>query len=351
MNENCLMYFNLKGLRMQSTPPKVSIVIPVYNIGEVIIRTLESIQAQTEQSFEVICVNDGSTDNGKTLAVLEACAAKDSRIRVVTQPNTGPAAARSNGLSLARGKFFYACDQDDVLHPQLLEYSLWALEHYHAEFIAFRHQTFYGESPSPQPLPKDFETIPIIVADDSVRQNTPKQYVQAHEIHTDNWIQFSTTALARTYPFLADASLPRPFALLQKAERWVVSQAVLYFYNGGQENSMMHNTISLKKIACQHTEVRLLFDLYTEEREKNDPIGLWAHQRKWYIIKFLKITFNMIRRGKSLSREERDLRLRAFTDILYEFFIEKKISFRDVSFRHKIAYLWLLFRFKFLKRT
>lgn len=346
------MYFNLKRRHMHHQPPKVSIVIPVYNIGEVIIRTLESIQAQTEQSFEVICVNDGSTDDGKTLAVLEACAAKDSRIRVVTQPNAGPSAARTNGLSLARGKFFYACDQDDILHPQLLEYSLWALEHYHAEFIAFQYQTFYGTPPSPQPLPKDFETIPVLIADDSVRQNTPKQYVQAHEFHTDCWIQFSTTALAQTYLFLAETSLPRPFTLIQRANRWIISRAILYFYNGGQEDSMMHKPVSLETIYSQHIGFRNLFDLYAEEREKNDPIGLWAHQRQWYIIKILKITLNWIRRrGKSLSREERDLRLRAFTDILYEFFIEKKISFRDVSFRHKIAYLWLLFRFKFLKRT
>lgn len=337
---------------MQSTPPKVSIVIPVYNIGEVIIRTLESIQAQTEQSFEVICVNDGSTDNGKTLAVLEACAAKDSRIRVVTQPNAGGCAARDRGLSLARGKFFYACDQDDILHPQLLEYSLWALEHYHAEFIAFKYQTFHGESPLPNPLPKDFETIPAIIADDSARQNTPKLYVKAHEIQPDTWIQVSTTALARTCPFTPETSLPRPFTLIQRANRWVVSQAILYFYNGGHLDSMTHKPIPIEMIYSQRFELRNLFDLYAEEREKNDPIGLWAHQRKWYIIKFLKITFNWIRRrGKSLSREERDLRLRAFTDILYEFFIEKKISFRDVSFRHKIAYLWLLFRFKFLKRT
>jgi glycosyltransferase EpsJ len=93
--------------------PKVSVVIPVYNVEEYIQKCLDSLINQTLQDIEIICVNDGSTDN--SLKVLEEHAAKDQRIKVINQENVGVSQARNNGLKLVTGEFIGFCDPDDYL--------------------------------------------------------------------------------------------------------------------------------------------------------------------------------------------------------------------------------------------
>lgn len=111
--------------------PIVSIIVPLYNKRRVISRTLESVLAQSLQSFEIIVVDDGSTDGGG-----EVAAAADPRIVVVRQPNSGPGAARNRGLAMSRGEFVTFLDADDEWLPGLLETAVRALEE-HPECGAF----------------------------------------------------------------------------------------------------------------------------------------------------------------------------------------------------------------------
>lgn len=335
-------------MNTQILTPKVSVIIPVYNIGEVVAQMLDSILVQTEQSFEVICINDGSTDNGKTLSVLEAYAHKDSRIHVITRTNAGPGATRDYGLSLARAPFCYVCDQDDILHPQLFEYCLWALEQYDAEFIAFRWAAFTSNNfPKIERLPENFKQIPILIADEKTRQNAPAQYVKAHEIHVDHWVHFSTTTLARQYSF--SQSIVRPWAIIQMSSRWLVSEATLYFYNVNQVGSMSRSKISEKTIQRFHEQYSILYELYAKERIDGDPVGLWVFINQ-HVAMVLKQIYNRIRRSKDLGKTIRTRQYQALTNMLYDFFFIKEFSFRAVRIQHKLAYLWLILRFKVLAR-
>ncbi len=97
----------------------ISIIIPCYNVGKFLSETLESILAQTFRDFEVICVNDGSTDN--TYEVIEYYCKKDSRIQYIMQPNSGVSSARNSGLSKAYGDFICFIDGDDTVEPDFLE--------------------------------------------------------------------------------------------------------------------------------------------------------------------------------------------------------------------------------------
>ncbi len=96
--------------------PKVSIVIPTYNHAREIGRCLESIFKQTFQNFEIVVVNDGSTDN--TLGVLEKY--KD-RIKIINQENKGASVARNRGAKEVRGEHLLFCDADLILKPKMLE--------------------------------------------------------------------------------------------------------------------------------------------------------------------------------------------------------------------------------------
>lgn len=92
--------------------PFVSVIVPVYNVEKYLRECLDSICGQTLRNIEIICVNDGSTDG--SLAILEEYASRDSRMRIISQENRGLSAARNAGLSVARGKYIYFMDSDDV---------------------------------------------------------------------------------------------------------------------------------------------------------------------------------------------------------------------------------------------
>ena len=99
--------------------PKVSIVIPVYNAHDYLDERFNSLLSQTLSDLEIICVNDGSTDDSE--AIIETFAASDPRIRLVSQENAGPAAARNRGLSLVQGEYVVFFDSDDSCDKDLLK--------------------------------------------------------------------------------------------------------------------------------------------------------------------------------------------------------------------------------------
>lgn len=97
--------------------PLVSIIVPAYNCGNYLPETLDSVLAQTYTNWEVIIINDGSTDD--TVAVLSPFL-NDSRITLVNQANTGVSTARNNGIKLAKGEYITFLDADDVWLPNNL---------------------------------------------------------------------------------------------------------------------------------------------------------------------------------------------------------------------------------------
>jgi glycosyltransferase involved in cell wall biosynthesis len=96
--------------------PLVSVVIPTYNAPALLLETLATVLAQTFADFEVVVIDDGSTDD--TLARLAAVG--DPRLRVLTQPNQGIGRARNRGLREARGRYVAFLDHDDLWDPQKL---------------------------------------------------------------------------------------------------------------------------------------------------------------------------------------------------------------------------------------
>ena len=97
----------------------ISLIIPVYNIERYLRECLNSITNQTFKDFEVICVNDGSTDS--SLNILEEYSKQDSRFKIINQENKGAGAARNNGLKHALGEYIQFLDSDDVFESTMLE--------------------------------------------------------------------------------------------------------------------------------------------------------------------------------------------------------------------------------------
>lgn len=99
--------------------PKISVIIPVYNVEKYLPECIDSILNQTFQDFEIICVDDGSTD--RSLDILQDYKRKDDRFVILQQRHAGAGAARNHGLKLAEGKYIQFLDSDDYFEPTLLE--------------------------------------------------------------------------------------------------------------------------------------------------------------------------------------------------------------------------------------
>lgn len=111
---------------MNEMRPLISVIMPVYNTGAFLDRSISALLKQTLSQIEIICINDGSQDD--SLARLKAFANQDSRIVIIDQPNQGPGAARNQGLMKARGKYIMFCDSDDWYAPEMCQEMLHAIE-------------------------------------------------------------------------------------------------------------------------------------------------------------------------------------------------------------------------------
>lgn len=99
--------------------PTISIIVPIYNSEKYLNKCLDSILGQTFEDFELILVNDGSTDTSRQIC--EAYREKDQRVTLVNQSNSGAAAARNTGLSAARGTYIGFVDSDDFIAKNMYE--------------------------------------------------------------------------------------------------------------------------------------------------------------------------------------------------------------------------------------
>lgn len=99
---------------------KISVIIPVYNTANYLDMCLDSVIAQTFVDLEILCINDGSTDN--SASILEAYSKYDKRIKVITQENKGLSGARNTGLDIAKGEYIAFVDSDDRISPFMLQH-------------------------------------------------------------------------------------------------------------------------------------------------------------------------------------------------------------------------------------
>ena len=99
--------------------PKVSVIIPVYNVEKYLARCLDSVLGQSFHDIEVLCIDDGSTDSSPE--ILRRYADRDARIRIITQENQGVSAARNAGLDAAKGEWIAFVDSDDEVMPDIWE--------------------------------------------------------------------------------------------------------------------------------------------------------------------------------------------------------------------------------------
>lgn len=218
----------------------ISVIVPVYNAAQYINRCVSSIQAQTYNNFELILVNDGSTDNS-----LERCKElkkKDSRIKVIERKNGGASAARNTGLNLATGEYVVFVDADDFVSNKYLENLYRSVKESRCDIVQCEMESVFKEPEKPNEKVYSINDVEIITVEQALNGRKYKVCV---------WGKIYSSRVFKSYRFPEgtiyedDASYYR---LVYEAEGIAILKECLYFYYMS-DDSVMRNKKKNKSLA------------------------------------------------------------------------------------------------------
>ena len=179
---------SLNNKQNEQSQVKVSVIIPVYNTQEWLRQCLESVLLQDLDSFEIICIDDGSTDS--SLKILHEYASRDQRVRVFSIQNHGIGHARNLALKKAKGEFIYFLDSDDYLEEGALDFLYNKASSLDLDVLYFDSRQFYD----PPELEK---SLPYTLNDP--RYTRPKEYsdiVEGQAFFVKTWQEMTYNASA-----------------------------------------------------------------------------------------------------------------------------------------------------------
>ena len=254
--------------------PSVSITLAAYNVEEFIRESLDCIINQTLKDIEIICIDDGSTDN--TLSILNEYAKKDDRIKVVAKPkNEGLAVARNESLALAKGKYVTFVDGDDLMDLELFKKAYELAEKEKADLVLWDYAVFYNSEDLEVNKNKLSQLGKIVKSSKIALLNRP----------AFTWIKLIKTDLARELNIhfpngLTRQDIPVHWHLITQLENISILPEKLSYYRQ-QPNATTHRTD------------RRLFDIatimYIVEKYLKDA-DIWEK----YKYTFLESQLNML---------------------------------------------------------
>ena len=234
--------------------PFVSVIVPAYNAEMTIEKTIADILAQSYQDFELIIIDDGSTDN--TAERCDKAAAGDQRIRVVHQLNKGMSNARNTGVELAQGSYVTFIDSDDRVEPYYLTYLVMALQRARAD-IACGKVDRVKENYELKPSMSQFH---MEVFD---RKGALQEMLTGKKFGVGAWCRLVSKEWQLQNPFLENSyyeDLSNTYKTYLLADRVAYVDAVLYHYvmRGGSITG--RKTTSLKQCEDYAAAIHLCKD-------------------------------------------------------------------------------------------
>ena len=150
--------------------PFVTVIMPAYNVAPYLREAVESVLAQTYRDWELVIVDDGSTDG--TAAIADECAQLDDRIRLVRQENRGLAGARNTALQAGRGEFFALLDSDDIWDPGFLEAQMEVFARHPETALVSGSARFQGGPRDGEPARPSIPGAPLLTLEQMIADET-----------------------------------------------------------------------------------------------------------------------------------------------------------------------------------
>jgi glycosyltransferase involved in cell wall biosynthesis len=240
--------------------PKVSVVIPTYNNALLLPETLDGVMRQSFRNFELIVVDDGSTD-----ATAQVVKSYEPGIIYCAQANLGPAAARNKGVRLAKGDYVAFCDHDDVWNERHLEMLLGCFSSHPASALAFDNAEYFGEGESEPRLHLKHERIHLFLQG----RVTPEALLWHYPIATMSVVMLKRALFAKL------GGLNERIVALDDLHfylRLAVRAEVRYVDYVGCQKRVTKNNLS-QQVNIKEINVQYLEDLWRHYPEVVNAIG------------------------------------------------------------------------------
>lgn len=286
---------HLTGDPMQ---PKVSVLIPVYNAAKYLPLCLASLSKQTLTEFEIVCLNDGSSDN--SLQILNRAAQNEPRLRVLSQPNQGVAAARNRLLKEATGTYIAFVDADDFIFPTYLEKLYFAAERAQADVSRC---LFYEVEESGFPRVREhchrsfYQSCP---AGDAKRfRGGYEDAVLWGKLFRHNWMQkhnfhFLPDCVAEDFPVVILAYL--------LARTLVLVPEKLYCYRKGVSSAITANSLKMA-IGILENLLSLQQTLQIHGKWNAQTAHEWIRAAVWGVCRFRKFPHGVRQQYRDLQEQ------------------------------------------------
>lgn len=241
----------------------ISVIVPVYNVETYLEECLDSIQNQTYTDFEVLLVNDGSTDGSK--AICERYCQTDKRFRLMNQTNQGLSAARNKGVEISTGEYIVFVDSDDVIKTNYLE----KLMQYMTEDVDIVECIFTVKKM--EFLDENIETTTIIFEGDS---NEAVKFFPNHTLNVNAVTKLYRRSIVEAVPYIDGVIFEDVYCgigMLKYIRKIIKIDYKGYYYRQHQA-SIMHRTFTPKNLDI-FTVSDQLIDLYSDREELLPYIG------------------------------------------------------------------------------
>ncbi|MCI8529339.1 MAG: glycosyltransferase [Lachnospiraceae bacterium] len=294
--------------------PKVSIIVPIYNVQEYLRECLDSLLSQTLPEIEIICVNDGSTDHSPE--ILDSYAALDARVKVMHKENSGYGASMNQGIRAASGEYIGIVEPDDYVETEMYEELYRQAKEFQLDWIKGNFQVFKGSGErrrnsivktysveakklyhkvlNPQEYPE------LIVHDDfhwkGIYQKDflERNHIAFHETpgaaYQDNGFKYQTTCLAERAMFIDKA---------------------FYWYRRDNPSASTYNT---KGLELMYREYEFIKEFMENNQERTKGF-LAAYYKKFYLqfydqlIKLLNREWEEVQLGEIFELYRKELSL------------------------------------------
>ena len=269
---------------MKENERMISIIMPAYNSEKYISEAIESVCNQSYMNWELLIVNDGSTD--RTPDILNKYAENDNRIKVFHRENAGVSTARNIALSYASGDLVTFIDSDDVYHPNRLEKMVQVFEKYPTcDFVFSKFLEFKGKL-----ILQNIKSFSeVILSDEKVLEKiiTDLQYhymctiMMKYEIAMKE--RFAPIRFSEDFCYIRDCAC--------HCKQMAVLDEVLYYYRRDNENAMTSNFFSEKYVMDYKMLVENTYD-FCKERKLNDALfkKMLAHEYAQNCMRIRKST-------------------------------------------------------------
>lgn len=218
----------------------VSIVVPVYNVEKYLIRCLESlVNQQFDKDYEIICVNDGSTDSSEL--VLKYFAQKYKNLKIISQENKGLSEARNEGIKHAQGKYTLFVDSDDFIAANALQLLYDYAEEHNSDVVIF--DIHMGKDDLTVTQTTRWQNIIDKYGENSFNIHTADPFIYRF-VPVAAWNKLYRTDLIKDLKFIKGITredVPYWTLVYSKAQRVNYLPLALYFYVNDRQNSISNN--------------------------------------------------------------------------------------------------------------